>query len=215
MAIKILLVDDHMVLREGLRALLSTENDLHVVGGASNGRDAIEAVDRYHPDVVVTDISMPGMNGIETVRQLRQSHPLLKLIILSMHANQAYVIEALQAGAHGYVVKQADATEVVHAIRAVVAGSAYISPIISKDLTNDYLTRKPSELSLPKLTTREREVAQLIAEGHSTRDISKMLTVSVKTVETHRANIMHKLSTKSATDIVKYALKRGWITLDN
>lgn len=123
MAIKILLVDDHTVLREGLKALLSTEADLHVVGGAADGRAALQAVATLQPDVVVTDISMPGLNGIEAVRQLRQTHPAIKIIILSMHANHAYVTKALQAGANGYVVKQADAGEVINAIRAVVAAA--------------------------------------------------------------------------------------------
>ncbi len=213
--INILLVDDHAVLREGLRALLNSEPDMHVVGGAGDGREALGLVDSLQPDVVVADISMPNMNGIETVRQLRQSHPQLKLIILSMHATHAYVTEALQAGANGYVVKQADATEVVNAIRAVIGGGAYLSPVISKDLIDDYLSRAPAASKTMQLTTREREVAQLIAEGHSTRNISEALTVSVKTVETHRANIMRKINAKSTADIVKYALRRGWITLDN
>ncbi len=213
--INILLVDDHAVLREGLRALLNSEPDMHVIGGAGDGREALGLVDSLKPDVVVADISMPKLNGIETVRQLRQAHPQLKLIILSMHATHAYVTEALQAGANGYVVKQADATEVVNAIRAVMGGGAYLSPTISKDLIDDYLSRAPTQKSAFKLTTREREVAQLIAEGHSTRDISEALTVSVKTVETHRANILRKLNAKSTADIVKYALKRGWISLDN
>lgn len=213
--IKILLVDDHAVLREGLKALLSSEQDMQVIGGAGDGREAIGLVDTLKPDVVVADISMPNLNGIETVRQLRQNHDSLKLIILSMHATHAYVTEALQAGANGYVVKQADATEVVNAIRAVMAGGAYLSPSISKDLIDDYLSHTPSRRNAFKLTTREREVAQLIAEGHSTRDISGALIVSVKTVETHRANIMRKINAKSTADVVKYALKRGWITLDN
>jgi len=212
--INILLVDDHAVLREGLRALLNSEPDMHVIGGARDGREALGMVDSLKPDVVVTDISMPNLNGIETVRQLRHTHPNLKLIILSMHATHAYVTEALQAGANGYVVKQADATEVVNAIRAVIAGGAYLSPTISKDLIEDYLNRTPAAGTV-QLTTREREVAQLIAEGQSTRDISETLTVSVKTVETHRANILRKLNAKSTAEIVKYALKRGWITLDN
>ncbi len=213
--INILLVDDHAVLREGLKALLNSEPDMRVIGGAGDGREALRRVEALRPDVAVVDISMPNLNGIETVRQLRHLHAELKLIILSMHATHAYVTEALQAGANGYVVKQADAIEVVNAIRAVMAGGAYLSPTISKDLIEDYLSRAPSQKSAFKLTTREREVAQLIAEGRSTRDISTELTVSVKTVETHRANIMRKINAKSTADIVKYALKRGWITLDN
>lgn len=215
MSIKILLVDDHTVLREGLKALLNSENDLHVVGGAGSGRDALQMVDTLKPDVVVTDISMPGLNGIETTRQLRSLHETLKIIILSMHEDQAYVSEALQAGANGYVVKHADASEVIHAIKAVMAGGAYLSPVISKDLIDDYLTQTASSVPAHQLTTREREVAQLIAEGQSTREISRQLTISVKTVETHRANIIRKLNAKSTADIVKYAIKKHWISLES
>ncbi len=215
MSIKILLVDDHAVLREGLKALLNSEDDLHVIGGANSGREALQLIDGLRPDVVVTDISMPGLNGIETTRQLRARYDALKIIILSMHEDQAYVTEALQAGANGYVVKQADAGEVIRAIKAVMAGGAYLSPIISKDLIDDYLTRAPNTVPAHQLTTREREVAQLIAEGQSTREISTLLTISVKTVETHRANIMRKLNAKSTADIVKYAIKKHWVSLED
>ena len=215
MSIKILLVDDHAVLREGLKALLNSEDDLHVIGGANSGREALQLIDGLRPDVVVTDISMPGLNGIETTRQLRARYDALKIIILSMHEDQAYVTEALQAGANGYVVKQADAGEVIRAIKAVMAGGAYLSPIISKDLIDDYLTRAPNTVPANQLTTREREVAQLIAEGQSTREISTLLTISVKTVETHRANIMRKLNAKSTADIVKYAIKKHWVSLED
>lgn len=215
MSIKILLVDDHTVLREGLKVLLNSEDDLHVVGGANSGRKALQLIDSLRPDVVVTDISMPGLNGIETTRQLRARYGALKIIILSMHEDQAYVTEALQAGANGYVVKQADAGEVIRAIKAVMAGGAYLSPVISKDLIDDYLTRAPNAAPAHHLTTREREVVQLIAEGQSTRAISQLLTISVKTVETHRANIIRKLNAKSTADIVKYALKKHWISLED
>ncbi len=215
MAIRILLVDDHTVLREGLKALLNSETDLRVIGDVSDGRQAIEAVRSLHPDIVVTDISMPGLSGFECVRVLRQEHPNLKIIILSMHANHEYVTKVLQHGANGYVVKQADAGEVIAAIRAVMAEGAYLSPSISKHLIDDYLSRNPARQAGPRLTTREREVAQLIAEGQITREISEVLTISVKTVETHRANIMKKLNAKSPADIIKYAIKKGWISLDD
>lgn len=215
MPIRILLVDDHTVLRDGLKSLLNYENDLEVVGDASNGREAIAAAERLKPDIVISDIAMPGLNGIESVRTLRHNHPHLKIIILSMHSSQEYVIQALQAGANGYVVKQADASEVLAAIRAVMAGGAYLSPTVSKHLIDDYLSQTPEELAGPKLTTREREVAQLLAEGESTRAISEILTISIKTVETHRMNIMKKLNAKNQTDIIKYALKKGWIMLDD
>ncbi len=215
MAIRVLLVDDHIVLRDGLKSLLTQESDIEVIGDVGDGREAISAVESLRPDVILTDISMPGLNGIESVRMLRHEHPTLKIIILSMHSGQEYVLQSLQAGANGYVVKQADASEVLAAIRSVMAGGAYLSPTISKHLIDDYLSQTPEEISAPKLTTREREVAQLIAEGQSTREISETLTISVKTVETHRMNIMKKLNAKSATDIIKYALKKGWISLDD
>lgn len=215
MPIRVLLVDDHTVLRDGLKSLLNYETDIDVIGDASNGREAISAAETLKPDIVVTDISMPGLNGIESVRILRHNHPQLKIIILSMHASQEYVAQALQAGANGYVVKQADASEVLAAIRAVMSGGAYLSPTISKYLIDDYLSHTTAEMASPKLTTREREVAQLLAEGNSTRAISEILTISIKTVETHRMNIMKKLNAKNQTDIIKYALKKGWISLDD
>ena len=215
MSIRVLLVDDHTVLRDGLKALLNHEYDLEVIGDASDGREAIMLAETLEPDLIITDIAMPGLNGIESVRILRQNQPQLKIIILSMYSNQEYVLEALQAGANGYVVKQADAGEVLTAIRAVMAGGAYLSPTISKHLIDDYLSQNPEDFSGPRLTTREREVAQLLAEGESTRSISERLTISIKTVETHRMNIMKKLNAKNQTDIIKYALKKGWITLDD
>lgn len=215
MTIRIVLVDDHTVLRDGLKSLLNYESDLNVIGDASDGREAIALVDDLKPDIMVTDISMPGLNGIESVRAIRQNHPHLRIIILSMHAGQEYVIQALQAGANGYVVKQADASEVLTAIRAVMAGGAYLSPTISQHIIDGYLSQNLEDLSGPKLTTREREVAQLLAEGESTRSISEILTISIKTVETHRMNIMKKLNAKSQTDLIKYALKQGWISLDD
>lgn len=215
MAIRVLLVDDHIVLRDGLKSLLNNESDIEVIGDVGDGREAISVVESLRPDVILTDISMPGLNGIESVRMLRHEHPTLKIIILSMHSGQEYVLQSLQAGANGYIVKQADASEVLAAIRSVMAGGAYLSPTISKHLIDDYLSQTAEEISAPKLTTREREVAQLIAEGQSTREISETLTISVKTVETHRMNIMKKLNAKSATDIIKYALKKGWISLDD
>ena len=214
MPIKILLIDDHTVLREGLKALLNSEAGLEVVGDAANGRAGIQAADQLKPDLVIADISMPGLNGIESVRILRRSYPYMKLIILSMHAGREYVAQALQAGANGYVLKQGDTNEVISAIQAVMNGRTYFSPAISRHFSDDSLSHTPVVEEGPRLTTREREVTQLIAEGQSTREISQTLTVSIKTVETHRANIMRKLKTKSQADIIKYALKKGWVSLE-
>ncbi len=214
MSTRILLIDDHTVLREGLKALLNSEPGLEVVGDAADGRAGIQAADQLKPDVVIADISMPGLNGIESARILRRSYPYMKLIILSMHSGREYVAKALQAGANGYVLKQGDTNEVISAIQAVMDGGSYLSPAISKHLIDDFLSHTPVVEEGPRLTTREQEVTQLIAEGQSTREISQTLTVSIKTVETHRANIMRKLKTKSQADIIKYALKKGWISLE-
>lgn len=215
MAIRIVLVDDHAVLRAGLKVLIDGERDMHVVGEAGDGREGLRVTSELNPDVVVTDISMPGLNGIEGVRLIKQAQPEIKIIVLSMHSNQEYVTEVLQAGADGYVIKQSDASEVIAAIRAVLAGGAYLSPTISKHLIDGYLSQSPSDIpSAPKLTTREREVAQLIGEGQSTREISETLSISVKTVETHRMNIMKKLNTTNQADIIKYTIKKGWVNLD-
>lgn len=214
MSIRVVLIDDHAVLREGLKLLLNSEADITVIGEAVDGREAITVVNELNPDVIISDISMPGLNGIESVRMIRSDHPYLKIIILSMHENQEYVREVLQAGADGYVVKQSDASEVITAIRAVVAGGAYLSPNISKHLIDGYLSQTPDDIpGAPQLTTREREVAQLIGEGLSTREISETLHISIKTVETHRLNIMKKLNTKNQADIIKYAIKKGWVQL--
>ncbi len=212
MTIRILLIDDHTVLREGLKALLNSEPGLEVVGDAADGRAGILAADQLKPDLVIVDISMPGLNGIESIRILHRSYPYMKLIVLSMHSGREYVAQATQAGANGYVLKQGDTNEVISAIQSVMNGGAYFSPAISKHLTDNFSSHIPVEG--PRLTTREQEVAQLIAEGQSTREISQTLTVSIKTVETHRANIMRKLKTKSQADIIKYALKKGWVSLE-
>lgn len=214
MTIRIVLIDDHTVLREGLKALLNSEPGLEVVGDAADGRAGIQAADQLKPDVVIADISMPGLNGIESARILRRSYPYMKLIILSMHSGREYVAKALQAGANGYVLKQGDTNEVISAIQAVMDGGSYLSPAISRHLIDDFPGHTPVVEEGPRLTTREQEVTQLIAEGQSTREISQTLTVSIKTVETHRANIMRKLKTKSQADIIKYALKKGWISLE-
>ncbi len=214
---RVLLVDDHVVVRQGLKALFADEADIEVIGEASNGREALEFLAQLEPDVVLMDISMPGLNGIEATRQIQQRHPGVKVVVLSMHANEEYVFQVLQAGASGYVLKQSDSMEVLSAIRAAVAGGSFLSPPISRTVIEDYLHRaqargRGSDTEL--LTAREREVLQLLAEGKSNRDIADELSISIKTVETHRANMMTKLGLSSKTELVKYALRKGWAMLD-
>lgn len=214
---KVLLVDDHVVVRQGLKALLTDEPDLEVVGEASNGREALDSLERLEPDVLLMDISMPGLNGIEATRQIKQRYPHLKVVILSMHANEEYVFQVLQAGAAGYVLKQSDSLEVLTAIRAALAGGSFLSPPISRTVIDDYVRRaeargRSNDLEL--LTTREREVLQLLAEGLTNRQIAAELNISIKTVETHRSNMMNKLEVGSKAELIKYALRKGWATLE-
>lgn len=215
---KLLLVDDHTVVRQGLKALLNHEADIHIVGEADNGREALAAIPALAPNVILMDISMPGLNGIEATRQICQSHPALKVIILSMHANEEYVFQVLQAGAAGYVLKQSDSQEVLAAIRAVLSGSSFLSPAISRTVIDDYRqrveSRHQSSNSANPLTPREREVLQLLAEGYPNREIAVELNISVKTVETHRSNMMKKLNLNNKTELVKYALRKGWASLE-
>ncbi|RME75485.1 MAG: DNA-binding response regulator [Chloroflexi bacterium] len=215
--IKVLLVDDHVVVRQGLKALMSEEPDIEVVGEASNGREALEKAAAVQPDVVLMDISMPGLNGIEATRQICQRLPDVKVVVLSMHANEEYVFQVLQAGASGYVLKQSDSLEVLAAIRAAVTGGSFLSPPISRAVIDDYLRRADArhpDSSSELLTSREREVLQLLAEGRSNQEIAEELNISVKTVETHRSNMMRKLGVSTKTELIKYALRKGWAMLE-
>ena len=215
---KVLLVDDHAVLRQGLKALLSQEEDIQVVGEAENGHQALEKISELQPNVVVTDISMPGLNGIETTRRLRQKHPEIKVVVLSMHTDEEYVFQVLQAGAAGYVLKQSDSIEIVTAIRAVLGNGSFLSPMISQTVIEGYLhhtkTQDKQSSERPQLTSREREVLQLLGEGLANREIAAYLNISVKTVESHRTNMMNKLEVKNKTELIKYALRKGWVMLE-
>ena len=214
---RILLVEDHIVVRQGLKALLSGESDIEVVGEADNGREALQRVSDLQPDLVLMDISMPGLNGIEATRQICQNHPGVEVVILSMHSNEEYVFQVLRAGASGYVLKQSDSSEVLTAIRAALAGGSFLSPPISRAVIDDYIHRAEARGrsdTLDLLTPREREVLQLLAEGLSNQEIADQLSISVKTVETHRGNMMKKLSVESKTELVKYALRKGWASLE-
>jgi DNA-binding NarL/FixJ family response regulator len=210
----IVLADDHQVVLEGLKALLAAESDLKVVGEANDGLSVMPLVEKLQPDVLVVDLMMPGLNGLEVTRQLHQKVPRTRIIVCSMHANDAYVVEALRNGASGYVLKTAQGKVLVEAIREVMGGRRYLSPPLSEE----QLTRFEQKMSgtqldpYDTLSSREREVLQLAAEGLTNADIGKRLDIGKRTVETHRANLIRKLGLKSHAELVRYAVRRGLIS---
>lgn len=213
--IRVLLADDHAIVREGVRLCLEGMGDIEVVGEAEDGHQAVRLVGQLTPDVAVVDVTMPRLNGIETLRQIRRDHPRTRVVMLSMHDNEAYVTQALQAGASGYVLKRTAATELATAIRAACSGDIYLHPGVAKRVVADYLQRLGPDDAVPaphdRLTPREREVLQLAAEGLTTREIAEQLVVSTKTAEHHRASAMAKLNLHSQTELVKYAIRSGLI----
>ncbi|MBI5300803.1 MAG: response regulator transcription factor [Chloroflexi bacterium] len=214
--IRVLLVDDHAMLREGLKALLSLCEDVQVVAEASDGRQALTAVREHLPDVVIMDMAMPGMDGLEATRRIIRDRPETKILVLSQHDNERYVLPILQAGAMGYVLKRSFAGELVTAIRTVYRGESFVPPSITKMLLDNYRQHADngSETSDDVLTEREKEVLKLVAEGRSSQDIAELLGLSKKTVMCHRANIMTKLGIHNRASLVKYAISRGLIELD-
>ena len=213
--IRIALADDHIVLRAGLRALLERERDFKVVGEAGDGRELLALVDETTPDVVITDIGMPRLNGAEATSQIVARHPQTRVVVLSMHSDEGYVLRALKAGARGYLVKESAETDLMTAIRTVHAGKAFFSPSVSALLVEDYVRQMRNrgiEDSYQMLSTREREVLQLIAEGGSNKDIASLLGISVYTVETHRGNILQKLNLHSIPELILYAVRKGVIS---
>lgn len=216
--IKVLLVDDHAILREGVHALLSREPDITVVGEAGDGQEAVELVPRLRPDVVIMDIVMPRMNGLEATRLIKERHPGVRVLILSMYDDQEYVVQIIQAGASGYVLKRVVTEDLVRAIHEVHAGESFLYPPIAATLIGDYLrvTKGDSAGRVvgEALTSREREVLKLIADGYSNQEIAEHLGLSRKTVDSHRANAMRKLDLHDVTEVVKYAIRTGLITLE-
>lgn len=214
--ITVVVADDHTIVREGICSLIDGKADIQVVGEAEDGREAIDKVEALLPDVVLMDITMPRLNGLEATRQIKKMFPQIKILALTMYTNEEYILQILQAGASGYVIKQAAPAELISAIHAVYRGDSFLSPSISKTIIDEYL--KHSAPSTPieyeKLTDREREVLQLIAEGYSNREIADKLQVSIKTVGVHRTNLMEKLEIHKVTDLVKYALRKGIISLE-
>jgi len=216
MAVTVLLADDHPIVRQGLRHLLETQPDFKVVGEASDGLEASQMAERYHPDVLVVDMMMPGLNGLEVTRQVSQRSPGTRIIVLSMHNNDAYILQALKRGASGYVLKDSGPAEVIKAVNQVMLGRRYLSESISERLIEMLLkqTGQLPEDPYEELTNREREVFQLTAEGCSSSEIAGRLCISPRTVEVHRANMMDKLGLHSQMDMLRYAVRRGLVSVE-
>jgi len=217
--VTVLLADDHTIVRQGLRALLETEPDLKVVGEVSDGREAVAAARTLRPDIVVMDIAMPALNGIEATRQIASGASAPRVIILSMYADVEHLVHALQAGASGYVRKQDADTELVAALRTGTQSQPFLTPTVDRDLVEEHLRRARQRSvrggeEYDPLTPREREVMQLVAEGEPNKTIAKRLGIAVRTVEAHRASIMRKLSLEDQAGLVRYAVRRGMVSID-
>ncbi len=211
--IKVLVVDDHAMMRDGIRALLGLYDDIEVVGEASDGREAIDRAHELEPDVILMDIAMPGMDGLEATRRLKKKSPKIKVIGLTQHDNKEYILSTVKAGAVGYVPKKALGSDLVSAIRAVYRGDSFLYPSAATALIQDYLDQA-SEEPYDRLTAREREILKLIAEGHTSRAVADMLVISLKTVLGHRTKIMEKLDLHNRTELIKYAIRKGLVSMD-
>lgn len=207
----IVLADDHKVVRQGLGSLLKAEPDFNVVGEANDGLEAVRLTERLQPDVLLVDLAMPGLGGLEVIRQVNKRFPQIHIIVLSMHATEAYVLEALRNGASGYILKESSVTEVVKGVREVAAGRRFLSSSLSQRAIEASLDRAETGPSDPyeTLTNREREVLQLVAEGHSSSEIGRRLFISPRTVEIHRQNMMRKLGLRNQAELIRYALTKG------
>jgi DNA-binding NarL/FixJ family response regulator len=219
--IKVILVDDHSLVRAGIRSLIQNIAGVEVIAEANNGRDAIRLIDELIPDLVLLDIAMPELNGLEVISRISKDNTDTKVIILSMHTNEEYVVQALKSGAAGYLLKDSAPNELEIAVNAVMRGETYLSPAISKHVVDNYLKRI-SDVSTEKekgpdifrqLTSRQREILQLIAEGNSTKEIANKLNVSIKTVETHRMQLMERIGIHDVAGLVRYAIRMGIITV--
>jgi DNA-binding NarL/FixJ family response regulator len=215
--IKLLVADDHKIFRQGIKKLLEDESDLQVVGEASDGRDAVKKATELKPDVILMDIAMANLNGLEATRQIKKQLPSAKVIMVTMHKNEEYVLQSFQAGASGFILKEGAVEELVSAIRSIHSDKSFLSPSISKTLIDAYMRKMETgktETPFDLLTDREREVLQLIAEGYTNREVAKSLFISVKTVEAHRAHIMQKLNIHDIAKLVKYAIQKGLVDLN-
>jgi len=213
--VRVLLADDHTLIRAGLRLVVEQQPDFAVAGEAENGRQAVAMAESLKPNVVVMDIGMPDLNGIEAARQIRDAHPEIEVVMLSMHSDECYVLRALKAGARAYLLKDSAEADLARAIHAAAEGKSFFSPAVGKVLLEDYmrkLERTGAEDSYELLSPREREVLQLVAEGKSSKEIANLLNLSVYTVETHRAKLMQKLNLKSMPELILYAVRKGIIS---
>lgn len=212
--IKVLLAEDHGVVREAITALLARYDDLEVVGGADDGRQAVEMTERLDPDVLLMDLAMPVLNGVDATAQVKRLRPRTKVLMLTGYGDDQRVVEALQAGASGYILKRSDPDELLLAIKSVYAGNSYFSAEINRDGRGSGLVEQARSGKSETLSGREREVLQLVAEGYSSQQIADRLVISLKTVEVHRSNIMGKLHARNRTDLILYALRSGLVEID-
>ena len=215
--IRVLIVDDHVIVREGLRALMEVEPDIEVVGEATDGDEAVTKTGGLHPDIVLMDITMPRLNGLEATKQIKQLYPEAKIMVLTMHESNEYFFKILEAGASGYFIKGGSSSELIAALHTVREGEAFIYPSMTTKLLSDYLHRVNTgsdKESYDGLTKREREGLKLVAEGHTKQEIAEILVMSTGTDPTHRAHLMAKLGLRSRTELIKYAIRRGFITLN-
>ena len=210
--IKVMIVDDHAILRDGIRALLGLHDDVEIIGEASEGKEAVEKALELEPDVVVMDIAIPGMDGLEATRRIKKKNSKVQILVLTQHDNKEYVLSAIKAGAAGYVPKRAMGSELVSAIRAVHRGDSFLYPSAAAALIDDYRQQAETE-PYDRLTAREREILTLIADGHSSRQISELLFISLKTVQGHRTKIMEKLDIHNRAELIKYAVRKGLVSI--
>jgi len=213
--IRVLLAEDHIIVRQGLHSILEKHPGIEVIAEAGDGREAVSAAETLNPDVVIMDFSMPGLNGLEATRQIKQRVPETKVLILTRHANLEYIESLFKAGAAGYLLKKSAVDELVLAIESVYRGDTYLDPSISKQVTVDDLHEFKMEARKERLTSRQSEVLQLIAEGHPNREIASTLNISVKTVENHRTNLMQILGLNNTAELIQYAIRNGIISLDD
>jgi DNA-binding NarL/FixJ family response regulator len=212
-AIRVLLTEDHWLVRASLKSLISDFTNVEVIAEASDGREALDLVAQHRPQLVLMDISMPGLNGLEATRRIVKEHSQVRVIVLSMHTSEDYVLQALRAGASGYVLKGSPPRELELAIEAVARGEIFLSPAISKHVIEAYLNKAPDRTSsLEQLTPRQREILQLIAEGKSSKEIAQLLDASVKTIESHRASLMERLDIHDLAGLVRYAIRNGLVS---